>query len=123
MNLIRQAKAVVLVGAMFFTPTPSLADKDLWFIHPEWAECLIANLAEYQDAPNDPVVVVLQSCPEASTNLSDLVKNSGSQAPTSEGTIAPDPAVVFSKQDLKCLSPDVFAAADSLISVPKSPCR
>ena len=69
MNLIRQAKAVVLVGAMFFTPTPPLADKDLWFIHPEWAECLIANLAEYQDAPNDPVVVVLQSCPEASTNL------------------------------------------------------
>ncbi|MGI3163399.1 hypothetical protein [Pseudooceanicola sp. 200-1SW] len=114
----------VLIGT---SATAQHTPDTYWYIRSEWAQCLIENLDALRAAPSDPVVIVLSRCPDVSTNLSDLVTNSGEEmnekAVFRGRYVTPSPAVVFSKQELNCLAADRIEQDADWSGLPKRPCE
>lgn len=102
-----------------------------WAVQPDWASCLLENLDAYQTSEDDPIVIVLAACPEVDrmAALRKLQQNSGALplGPSvfimSDGTERPeDEIIVYTREELKCLSKIDIGTSSAPVLLPQSPC-
>ena len=122
--LLRALAIAVLVAAFPTGVGAQDADGDgAWLVEADKIACVLENLAAYTHSATDPVLIILDTCPETGATLSDFVFNSAlpSVERNEDGTELMH-ALVFSKAELACLDPGDVSIEGEFATVVKTPC-
>ena len=119
------------VSAVFLALAAPAQAQEAWVLHPEQAACFITNLEAYQNSGDDPVVILLDACPEVNRMkaLRKMQKNSAAintgptiyVLETGEQKVA-DSMIVYNQRELSCLSQLDIATTDAPVLLPQDPC-
>ena len=105
-------------GVAMIASSAAIAETDFWVIPETTAQCIRDHATDYAKQGADPVVIIVEACPEVdmATALSQTATNTGT---TTVG--AGDSVVILSTQELECLAGlDLEPDANGLVHIPKS---
>ena len=115
-----------IVAAALMWPGPLLA-ADRYLVPSQGFDCLVQNIASYQAAKRDPVIVVFSLCPNADPTGSDMQTSSLNSLPN---TPAPVPGaknvITLMKSEIDCIAAGKVASAPSgtgAVTIDLSACR
>lgn len=101
------------------------ADQPDWLISREQAECILANLDAYRSATQEPVVIFVKACPivDPQQAMASLQINSAlPQVRESQDTSLLDEIIVFSYDEIECLTSIQIKGSAAFTSIPRKPC-
>lgn len=117
-----------LIAALVIAPVMALASassgvtQNVWRISLDQARCIQDNADAYRNIGRDPIVIVVQSCPEADlvAAVQALTENSGLF-----GTQNGDDIIVMTSEELACFQQiELNESLDGLIEIDKDkPCE
>lgn len=111
----------IVIGFFFWAvvaPLTALADSKVWIIPADKAECIRTHASDYAQHPSNPVVIIVDACPETDTEaaLALTTKNTGVTA-VGRG----DSVLILSHDELRCLETFVIEpSAGGYVRIPKS---
>lgn len=98
-------------------------DQEVWTVRSDGAKCILDNYASYLQSPQDVLMLVLPSCPEA-----DVVK---AMSAMTQNTVLPgvgvghsdamDDIVFYTREELSCLVTMSFDLTGETVQWPKKP--
>lgn len=111
--------------ALFVSLCTTANAQDAWAILPDQASCIIENLPKYLDSGKQPIVIVVSVCPvvDRVEAMRKMQQNSGLPRVTvaADGTSL-DELIVYSREEIECLSRLQIDLVASPVMLPKTPC-
>ncbi|WP_097109525.1 hypothetical protein [Hoeflea halophila] len=97
----RLVEVAVVAGATLFQVGVVASEESFWTIPLEKAQCILEHATSYADQGADPVVIIVDACPEVhmAKALASTAVNTGTMT-MGHG----DSVLIFSLAELKCLS-------------------
>lgn len=114
---MRQIVLAILFWAVI-VPMSARAENRVWIIPADKAECIRAHARDYAQHPSNPVVIIVDACPETDTEaaLALTTRNTGVTA-VGRG----DSVLILSHDELRCLETFVIEpSAGGYVRIPKS---
>ena len=120
----RSVLALYSLVAIFSAQSASC--EEYWTLNSEQFQCILKNVDAYLGSDTDPVIIFVANCPETDIAkiLADSSKNLLVVSPElkADSTESPAEVVMFTKEQLKCVSKNTFDTKSPTIRVPKNPC-
>ncbi|NDK37046.1 hypothetical protein [Rhodovulum sulfidophilum] len=97
---------------------PAVAEEKFWTIAEDRAACIRDNASQYAEHGSDPIVIVVQGCPEVDV-MAALASSAKNMAPV--GVMRGDSVLIFTRSELACLKElQLEVDDDGFVRIPKS---
>jgi|TARA_R110000787_G_scaffold36877_1_gene93994 hypothetical protein len=102
----------------------ALSAEKVWRVNQEHARCFLNSLADYQNSVDNPITIYLKVCPivDRRAALRALQVATSIQPSVSVLATDVDEKLLYTHEDLSCLSGFEIDPGEPLVELPRAPC-
>ena len=124
-DMLRNAVLHSLATTWAVLVCPSVAVSSEWLVSKERAQCVFEHIDLYRSSATDPVVIFVNACPVVDPAEALIALQTNNALPSvreTQDVSGTDDVIVFSQEELDCLSVVSIDISGPIVAIPKVPC-